>query len=80
MSREATLRKAVNRNGEIMRSVDGSALIQEMFRGAMGEVDVTPQQVALMKDLRSCLVPTLQSIEQHNTGELETKIVVKLGA
>ena len=70
MTRQNKLKAAGEQNEQIMRSVDGKELLDAMMDGAMGRTEVSPTQVALMKDLRSCLVPTLQNIAMDVEGEL----------
>ena len=60
--------------------IQTSMLINRLEDHMLGKVELSTTQVRSAEILLKKSLPDLQSIEQHNTGEIETKIVVKLGA
>jgi len=51
-------------------------LVNRLHDAAMGDIELTPGQVKAIEVLLNKSLPNLSHVEQHNTGELQSYLVV----
>ena len=54
--------------------IKGAQLVNRLFAGAMGEVELTPAQVNAAKTLLNKVLPDLQSVEAYIDADVVVKV------